>query len=299
MSAGSPFDRVLALAAIPELAALPPDALASVANCAQERRWAPGERCSSEGAPAVSFLLSGGVEVGEVGARRVEAPAMIGAVETLAEVALPMRALGPGAHALTVERDALSRLSADVFEVWLAMLRHVAARWLACEDLAAEPCLASTPKLDRAEAGLSIALRILLLRGCGMFGTWRVHALGRLALAMDERALPADEVLWEPGDRASDCVALIEGGLESRADARHGEPFRHEPGAIVGLRELLAGRDRASGLVTSSAARVLCLAGEALIDELEDDPETAAVFLGALAHRTLRAERASSPQEQP
>ena len=289
MSAETPLDRVLALALIPELADLHPDDLASLAERAEEPSFA-------EDACAVHFVLSGRVEVGSP-RRPIAAPAIVGAVETLAGVALPIRAVDTDTRVLSVERRALRWVMNDVFETRLAMLRHTAARWLAAEDLEAEPRLDGEGSTRPLDWPVSLASRILLLSDCEIFRSLRVHTLGRVASEMDELELPAQSILWEPGARASHCYAIVDGELEVCAEPSAALTF--EPGAVVGLRRVLAGGERTTRATSSTRVRLLRLAGEALVDELEDDPEMADAFLEALADQTLRAERASAERGQP
>jgi len=290
MSAETRLDRVLALAAIPELADLHPDDLASLAEQAEEQTVSADDAC------AVRLLLSGRVEAGP-SRTPIAAPAMIGAVEALAGVAFPVRAVSD-AWVLAIERPALLWVMSDVFETMLAMLRHTAARWLLAEDLEAEPVTreGSAPPLDRP---VSLAHRILLLSGCEIFRSLRVHGLGRVASEMEELELPAQSILWEPGARASHCFAVIDGSVEIGAEPFRSAPLLQRPGAVLGLRRVISGGERNTRAVSTTPVRVLRLAGESLVDELEDDPEMAAAFLESLAHQTLRAESANPKQPEP
>jgi hypothetical protein len=290
VSEETPLDRVLALALIPELANLHPDDLAALAERAEEQPSFAEDVC------AVRFVLSGRVEAGP-SRRAIAAPAIVGAVETMAGVAFAVRAVDTDVRVLSVERRALLWVMSDVFETRLAMLRHTAARWLAAEELEAEPRSndgGSPPSLD---GSVSLASRILLLSDCEIFRALRVHTLGRVALAMEELELPAGSILWEPGARASHCYAIVEGELEVRAEESATLTF--ERGAVVGLRRVLTEGDRTTRVATATPVRLLRLAGEALVNELEDDPEMAAAFLEGLADQTLRAEQASAEREQP
>lgn len=277
------LDRVVALAAIPELAELHPDDLASLAARAQEHRIAGGDPCDAEPEGTACFLLEGCVERS---GRRIEAPALVGGVEALAGAALALRAAPEGAHLLRVAGADLRRVTVDVFEVWLSMLRHTAARLWAVEPLVAEP--QPVRRLVPADVSPLIA-RILLLHGSDLLRSLRVHTLGCIAAEMEEQVLPAGETLWQAGSASSHVCVLLEGSLVDPAAPDHPSP---DPGSLLGLREALAGAPRASTLAAAGETRLLRLACDALVDELEDDPDMAEALLEALARRTLQAESA-------
>ena len=285
------LERVSAITRIPALADLHPDDLASLAGRAEERRIGPGETYSSEdGDRAVCLLLSGGLEVGAE-RRTVAAPALVGAVEALAGVGLPTRAGDEGAHVATLDRHALGWVMADVYEVWVAMLRHTASRWLAAERLVAEPPRIHPP--PRLDAPSSLVTRILLLSGADLLGSLRPCTVGRLASEIEELRLPAAAVLWEAGSTSDDIFVVVEGAFvrsSGSGSASGSETLPADPGAVLGLREALAKALRASRVATTADARVLRLSCETLIDELEDDPDAAEALLALLARRVLDAE---------
>ncbi len=293
MSAANAIDRVLALAAIPELAELHPDDLASLAERAEPWDAAGVDGDDTDDGDAdgpVAFLLAGGVET-RPSRRRIEAPALVGGVEALAGAPFELRPLGAATRLLRVGRDDLRWVIGDVFEVWLAMMRHAARRLLAAEPLDAEP-LHERPAVD-ADAPGSLATRILLLGACEILSGLRVHALGRIASDMEECRFEAGAALWEPGDASAHAWLLLEGRVASAGGRSGAEARVHGPGVVLGLRELLADRARRTRLEAASEVRALRLSGEALVDELEDDPDTAAVLLESIARRALRAEGAA------
>jgi CRP-like cAMP-binding protein len=292
------IDRVLALAAVPGLVDVHPDDLASLAGRASERRVAPGEPAAEPGTREVLFLLSGALGDGP-GRPPIAAPAMVGVVEALADgeefspgadAESSLRALADGAHLLAVGREDLRWVIGDIFELWLAMLRHVAQRLLAVEPLEIEVPAARPPPAEAGEVPL--ASRIHLLAGCELLRGLRVYALGRLAAEMEEFELPARSTLWEPGAPSRDVFVLVDGCIAGPrrpgADASD-----HGPGAVLGLREALSARPHCSRVEVTRDARVLRLGRGSLIDELEDDPDMATALLEGIAARTLRAEFAA------
>jgi hypothetical protein len=287
------FDRVLALTRVPALASLLPDELASLAERLEERALSPHEVCTDGDETAVCLLHSGALSVGDEG-RRVDSPALVGLVEALARESLTLRAGASGARVSLLARDDLEWVMEDVYEVWIAMLRHAAGRWLD-----AEPRLADAPRVVRPrgrEAPSSLFTRIQLLSEIDLFRELRPMAVGRLAKAMQECSFQAGEELWDEASASEACFVVVSGrfGTDGQdADDAAGEATRGGPGAVLGLRAALAGRARNERVTALSESRALRLKIGALIDELEDDPSGAIAMLESLAHRVLRAEAAA------
>jgi len=174
----------------------------------------------------------------------------------------------------------------DVYEVWIAMLRYAAGRW---HD--AEPVVADAPRVvrpSRREDPASIVTRILLLSESDPFRKLSTLTVARVAHAAEELRLDPGQALWEEGD-ASEASYFVLGGT-FRVDGSDEATDPGGPGATLGVREALAGRPRADRVTASSKARVLRVANDVLIDELEDDPDAAVALLASIASRALRAE---------
>ena len=291
MSGEASIDRVLALAAVPGLTDLHPDDLASLAERAEERRIAAGELAVPNDAREAVFLLAGALGC-DASPRPFAAPAPVGVVEALEGVELPLRALGDGAHLLAVPREPLRRVIGDIFELWLAVMRHTAERLLAVEPREIE-AVELEHRLQLGDSEVPLTTRIHLLAGCELLHGQRAYALGRLAAEMEELELRAGATLWEPGANPDAAFLLVDGrvAIPARDD---GAAAEHGPGAMLGLRELLAAAPHEGRVEVATDARVLRLPRETLIDELEDDPDMAAALLDGLARRTLRAESAAN-----
>jgi CRP-like cAMP-binding protein len=166
------------------------------------------------------------------------------------------------------------------------MLRHVARRWADAEHPTLAPAEATRAGTSADPAALVARMR--LLSGSDLLGSLRAHTLGRLAKEMQEYRLRAGASLWETDACSDDCFVLVEGRLcvEGLSDDLQA------PGTVVGLGEALARTAPRRAVVAEAGARLLRLSSEVLIDELEDDPDTATALLGALARHVLRVESA-------
>jgi hypothetical protein len=295
VSGTTTLDRVLGLTAIPDLAHLHPGDLASLAERTEERWAEPDTPCTPEDDEGeVCLLLEGSLTIAAT-ATVVHAPALVAATETLAGIVLPTRAGPEGARIITLRRDVLEWVMADVYEIWIAMLRHVAARWFAAAPRTVEPARIARPGFVDDPA--SLVTRIVLLSESDLFGELRAITVGRLASAMAEHSLDRDEPLWEEGDASDECYVVLEGGF-SRGTGSDREALPSGPGAVFGMREMFAGVTRSGCVAANESSRVLRLSYEAVLDEFEDDPDDAATLLQALARRTLRDEAEREEMER-
>lgn len=287
----SSFDRAFAVSRITAFASLLPDELATLVERSQESSLAPHETfAANDGGGGICLLHEGVVEVGPE-RRRVESPALVGALEALAQRSLTLRAGGEGARVSTLERADLEWVMADVYEVWIAMLRHFAGRWLD-----ADPQLVERPRIVRPgppHTPTSLVARILLLSESDLFGDFRAMTVGRLAHAAEEIELDPGGVLWEADDASVASYFLLEGAFEVNG---RDSPISGS-GTVLGAREALADRPRTTRVAAASATRVLRLTNEVLIDELEDDPGAAAALLASIARRTLDVDAAPATGE--
>jgi Cyclic nucleotide-binding domain len=287
MNGEHPVDRILALAAIPALRDLDADDLLSLAERAVDRRCPRGVPCTEPGECSALFVVSGSVEV-ESSQRVVAAPALLGAIEAAAGVALSARGGDAETHVLAVDRESLDLVMADVFEVRLAILRHAGERLLALDTRLAEPAARAPRALD---SPAPLATRIELLSACEILRGLRIHALGRLAAGAEEVELSAGAPLWEQGAAPSALWVVASGRVSARGSDDHCKFVTDAPGAVIGVRELLAGQPRATRVEAATAVRALRLPAEVLIDELEDDPDMAGALLAHLAAEIVRSER--------
>jgi CRP-like cAMP-binding protein len=125
-----------------------------------------------------------------------------------------------------------------------------------------------------------------------------IETLGQLAREAVLETLPDRGRLWREGDPADHAVLVVNGAVVcTSADDR----LRFEGGrrAIFGLEEALAIDSRWYGAMARRAVSVLRITRAAIIDALEDDPDTALEVLTALANvasrlrdRVAEAERA-------
>jgi CRP-like cAMP-binding protein len=286
--AASKLERALALRRIAGLDALDPDLLAALAAHAEVRRLAPGERLAPtrELERSLHFVLEGGVAAPGGADRRGPGSALdAGAADAGAAVTVEESLV------LALHMDDLTELCEEHFAILLAVVRGLARAALR-RSRGAPPPPASPAALPRgAGAGaLDLGQRIALLASCPTFAGVPVHALGQLAQAARPLGLRPGERLWSAGEPAGWLVAVVEGVLGAPAGrAELG------PGAVAGLLESIAGEPR--GYTAEARTRLTALAVDvaAVFDAAEDDSETAADLLAALARSWARSAREAGP----
>jgi CRP-like cAMP-binding protein len=288
--AGTAVERMLVVKALPILGDLDPEELATVAERARFRDFAPGETLfSGVDAPVTTIHL---VIEGSVVERRGGQPFrthgpqhVVGGLEALAETTTDVVAIAETAtRTLAIDREALRDILADNFGVLGATLQGVAAAVLRLRQAArpsggfalqAPECVPVSPPGDLAE-------RIAFLHERTWLHGMPVRALGYVAGEAERLALGDGERLWSEGEPAG-YGAVVTSGIVRCASRDGHHRFEVGPGAIVGLEEALALGERWHEAVAHGAVTLLGMRSDTLVDVLEDETDAALAFLGALA----------------
>jgi CRP-like cAMP-binding protein len=287
--------HLLALKAVAPFSSLPPDDLALLVERAQPRSLGAGELLVAPGTPlrAIHLVLSGSLEEQRNGQRwAVREPyELVGGVDALANAGerLKVRALEP-TQTLELDRDDLLDVCQDRFDVLATVAAGVAAMAIAARrrlgpgagfpDVAAATAPAVRPQPDVAEI-------VGRLRAVAPLGGTPIHTL---AYAADEGTLitlDAGQALWSAGDPSDHVVLLLSGRLDCTSDDGR-QHFALGPDDVAGLLDGLALAPRWYDATATTPLVGLRMRIAALLDVLEDDPDTAAGALVRFAHATVR-----------
>ena len=288
-----PVERMLAIKALPLFADVHPDELAIIAEHAAVHTFHRGETLLSHGrtsATTIHLLLAGRVTEHRGGRPfRTHGPQhVVGGIEALA--------LGAGdadvavvaeedTCTLAIARAALRDILEDNFGVLSATLQGVAAATLRLRRRLV-PSAGFAERADEGgEAGPSLAdlgARLAFLRGHPWLRHATIETLGQLAREATVVSLPDRGRLWREGDPADHAV-LVVGGVVTCATGDDRQRFEGGRGAILGLEEALAIGGRWYGAVAHGTVSLVQMTRAAIVDALEDDPDTALAMLAALA----------------
>ena len=169
----------------------------------------------------------------------------------------------------------LEEILADHFSVWLDTAAAYASALLDSDGAAARHGGNVIQLATRASASRrSFGARLLALRAALPFGGDNLESLAQLADAAGERSVAAGATLWRAGDRADELVVPLEGALGGVAVDRGGPP---------GWLAVLAARPHRTTVTATTAARLLRIDREDLLDVLEDHHDFARDCLAGLA----------------
>ena len=283
-------ERILRLRSVPTLSGLPGGELAQLAASLRPVAFRQGEVLLREDEPPRSFFLvgSGTVTLRRKGKRigTIRGPGGVGFMSFLARNAGGTSAVAENfVEALEVQADAMSEIFEDHFPVLLNTIREVAQRLIEENKVTPPPpYVPPVVSFDSAigDNPLGIVERIFLLRRMRAFTEANVNSLATLARKMVELRLPASEVLWRPGERATHSYFVVKGMLHLSWNE---ERFVQQigPGYVVGGAEALTSLPRWNQLETAEPAIVLRSSRDGLIDLFEDDHELGLKFLSMLA----------------
>jgi CRP-like cAMP-binding protein len=282
--------RLIRLRSMPVLTPLPSSDLAQVAGSLRRRTFAKGETLTHEDERprSVWLLESGTVTMRRKGKRigTVRAPGGVGFMSLLARTAGGTAAVADSlVEALELRGDVLEEVFEDHFQALLLTLRFVADRMLT-EMMKRTPPPFTPPAepLDQLVGAqpLGVVERIFLLRRTRAFSQSNVNSLATFAKKMEERRVPAGEVLWRVGERSDKTIFLVKG--MARLVSGGGEKVqRVGPGYVIGGAEGLTGRTRWNEFVTDEPVVLLQTPREAMIALFEDDLELSLQFLSMMA----------------
>jgi CRP-like cAMP-binding protein len=114
----------------------------------------------------------------------------------------------------------------------------------------------------------------------------RIETLGHVAREAALVAVADGELLWREGEAADDLAIIVRGVVGCRSAG--GQRFQRGPGTIAGLDEALAIDTRWYDAVAREPLTVLRVTRAAILDALEDDPDTALHMLTILARIASR-----------
>ncbi|MEM9178047.1 MAG: cyclic nucleotide-binding domain-containing protein, partial [Myxococcota bacterium] len=287
----SPLDRILFLKAQPYLAGQSPEVLTALASYTEERHHAPGElvRPASKRLDEILFLAEGGVVIADAGARRIEAPGVIGIPHAAARS-------GDVPEIRSVEDTLL--LAIDVADMDQILDDH-AALLMNFSLRTAEQCLLVERTLGDArpdvpgfaaedDAGTPIELdlvhRLARARRAPFFAETNLSVLGQLIRYEDVRYIQPQAALWEIGDPIRQMTLVLDGSFESQG------PFataRASAGAVIGAYEILSEASREEAWIARKPSRVLDISRNHFIDVFEDHPEFARAYHAYCGRATL------------
>jgi CRP-like cAMP-binding protein len=275
--AAATLERALALRRIAGLEALDPELLTVLAAQAEVCALGAGQALPPvpESPRSLRFVIAGRVRVssGEVHGpgSLVDAGGAIGGGAVALEESLT----------LALDMDALTELCEEHFGMLLAVTRGLAraqlVRWSARPPAADAP----PPRRGQPSATLDdLGERVAFLAGCPALAGIPVHSIGQLAQGARGLSLRPGERLWSAGEPADSVVALVDGAVEARAGRKR---FAIAPGALAGLLESIAAEPRWYTAAARTPVRALAIDIASVFDAAEDDSETAAHLLAALA----------------
>ena len=285
------IERMLALKALPLFVDVHADELAIIAEHAEVRAFRGGETlfCSTE-APVTSIhlVLEGSVTEHRGGRpfRTHGAPYVVGGIDALALAGAEVAAIAAeDTRTLAIERTALRDILEDNFGILSATLQGVAAATLRLRrQLTSSAGFAEHAEEDKTPASLlnELGAKTLFLREHPWLRHAKIRTLSQLARDAELASLGDGEPLWAQGDPADHAVLVVRGvvGCATIDGRQHFEGGRD---AIFGLEEALAMDSRWYGAVARGAVSFFRITRAAIVDALEDDPDTALAALAAIA----------------
>lgn len=274
--------RILTLRQLPGLGDADLSELATLAENAVERTFAPRAAVAQPARPvsAIHLIVAGRLEA--AGSRRAWGPREVfGALEALAGRAAPERVVAASdTRTLQLAAADLAEILEDSPSLLSSLRRALARRLLA---LGAAPLARPRALAGVVDGPLGTVDRLALLRAQPLFEGASIQALSALAQAAEELGVPAGAPLQRAGE--DDGLLMILDGVARVS--RAGGPDLLAPGSAVGALEALAERACAADADAVTAVRVLHLPGAALLDVMEDHTDFAIALLGRLAGELL------------
>ena len=290
----SPFDRILYLKTLPQIASLSSGQVTRLAYEAEEVHFGPQDVLfSPEDARLSFYILAEGqarVERGD-GSSFVAGPGdMIGFIAMLAggtdargvaenEVVALRLTQARILEMLEEDFDALQNTIRNLARIHLQLLE----RTIGGSQRAPWPRAIPLP----ADRDLDLLERLLLIRQGDLFQALGLEAVVLMATSMQLKRWPAGSVLWEPGERSGALYLIVQGGVE--AQLANGESFEAGLGYPLGNIESLAQKPRWYRAVARSEVATFRADHETFFDVMEDDFEVAEAFMQAMAKGILAA----------
>src|SRR5262245_26018330 len=307
--AARPIERMLAIKAIPEFADVHPDDLAVIADHARVNTFRRGDTLyagTQHPASSVHLVLEGRVAEYRGGRLFVThgPQRVLGGEDALARSASDVVAVAEeDTRTLAIERDQLRDVLEDNFGVLSAALHGVAAATLRLRRRIV-PSAGYEPPAAPAAGSVAVPEDLGARVGFLWRQTWLRHArlrtLGQLASEATTATLAEAEPLWTVGDPAEDALIVVTGRVRCETDDGR-QRFEAAGGTILGLEEALAMDTRWYRAVVRTPGSAMRIGRAAVIDVLEDDPDSALELLAALAGiaSCLRDQVASGAGEHP
>jgi CRP-like cAMP-binding protein len=292
-----PYERLVLLKAVSLWGSPPVEALAALAQQAEERRIAAGALIAEADKPwdHIYLIVEGRVGAYRNGERLSSAGPResVGALEVLSRfggglelraeeetLALELRSttiLSVLEDHFTMTLDAIRALSRTLLETpsWLVSSANVRRLVL--------------PEVVSPE-GLDLVDRIRMLHASDVFTRTRLDSLAEVAAQFEEFRVERGAVLWRQGDAASWYMVLLDGQIENTS--REGLHFTSSRGTIPGLIEALAATPRWHDAIAATPVAGLRLSVERFLDAMEDDFVMANHVLTALAGRVREQQHA-------
>ncbi|HVQ25632.1 MAG TPA: cyclic nucleotide-binding domain-containing protein [Planctomycetota bacterium] len=282
------IERLLAIRALPLFSDVHLDELAVVAEHARPTECARGETLPA----GIHLIVTGEVVEYRAGRPfRTHGPQhVVGGFEALALAASDTRLVcEQDTSTLAIGRSDLRDILEDNFGTLSAALQGVAASIL---RLRRQLPGGGFPQHDARRKTEPAALdqlwvRTAFLRAQRWLPAARIETLGHLAREASLVSIPDRMVLWREGEPADDAVMVIAGAVACTSTAG-GHRFERGGGAILGLDEALAMEPRWYHATARAPLTALRLTRAAVLDALEDDPDTALDMLTTLARVASR-----------
>jgi len=287
-----PIEHLLALKSVPPFSALPPDDLALLVERAQPRTFDAGDVLVADGVPITSIhlVIAGRLEeerAGRCWADR-EPYELVGGVDALAHTGEHLVARATErTQTLELDRNDLLEVCQDRFSVLATVAAGVAAM-----AIAARRRLGPTAGFGVAPAGVPMAVgsrerkglaeTVARLRAIAPLEATPIHTLAHAAEAGELVVLEAGRKLWRAGDPSDHLVLVLSGMLQCTADDGR-QRFALAADEAAGVLDALALAPRWYDATVASRVTAIRIETAALMDVLEDDPDTAVSALIRLA----------------
>jgi len=283
--------HLLALKAVPPFSTLPPDDLSLLVARARPRALLANEVLVAEGKPLESVYL---VLDGRFEEYRDDRPwaerapyELIGGVDALARSGerVVVRATTP-AEVLELGRDDLLDVCLDRFAVLETVAGGVATIAIGARRRLGPSAGFEPLRFDEASRRpgptLDTAELVARLRAIPAFAGVPVHTLAYCAADSTTLTLEPGQPLWRAGDASDDVVLVLDGAVDG-VTQDGAQRFVIGPGEMVGALDAMAGVARWHDASARTAVTGIRIARSAVLDVLEDDPETAIQALVGLA----------------
>jgi Cyclic nucleotide-binding domain len=242
---------------------------------------------------SIHLVLEGRLEEERNGhAWAVRAPyELVGGVDALAHAGerLVVRATAP-TQTLELERDDLLEVCGDRFGVLATVATGVAAMAIAARrrlgpaaGFAAAD--ADVPAACNVGPGAGLAGIVACLRTMPAIAETPVHTLAYVAAESELVTIERGQTIWRAGDPAAHVLLVLSGAVRCTSED-DSQGFVLGPGEVTGALDALAMVPRWYTASARSTVGALRIRATALLDVLEDDPDTAVQALVRLACAT-------------